>query len=66
MVPRQTTSEWCYDQQRSHGGVRHFSGRVEHIRGASAETLLARLARASADLLQWAADVSSAESAKDA
>lgn len=66
MTPRQGGSEWCYDQNRSRADERDFLGHVELIHGASAQNLRTRLAHASADLLQWAADASSAEFAEDA
>lgn len=64
--PREKRQSWCYDQQRSRNETWHCTGHIELIHGASAERLRSKLARASADLLRWAADAATVDPTKDA
>lgn len=47
---------WWYDHTQRQGGIRRFSGHVNHVGGAEGERLRAELAAVIRDLLAWAAE----------
>ncbi|MBB5153694.1 hypothetical protein [Saccharopolyspora phatthalungensis] len=45
---------WRYDQKRTHGDHRGFTGHITHVRGAEGERLRGEFADVIGDLLRWA------------
>lgn len=47
---------WCYDQKRTRGRDRRFSGRINRVCGAEGDRLRGELTGVICDLLHWAAE----------